>query len=408
MDRLSPTQKKFLFALLYFCEEAPIGFIWWALPTQLRAADVPIERITLLTSILVLPWAFKFLWAPVVDSLRNERWNLRSWIIASQMVMAISLVPLLLFDFAADFQFIMIALLLHTFSAATQDVAIDALCISTIPPEHHGIFNGWMQVGMLAGRSLFGGVALMVAASVGMPWVIGAMIGLLLFVTIVISLVDISASNGSSSIHDTFQRIKSLLWQRSTWYGLGFAVIGGTAYEGVGSVAGPFFVDRGISSESIGLFFSLFSVTAMMAGALLGGTLSDRIGKNRSAVLSTLFVVLIVGSISALDAFLSYRSSEVLFAVFSLLYFGIGLFTSSSYALFMSATDPNLGATQFSAFMGGTNLCESFAALSAGMLIARYDYAAAFSVLAFISLLSLPLILRIQSHHHSGVNYEPY
>lgn len=403
MDRLSPAQKKFLFALLYFCEGAPIGFIWWALPTQLRAADVPIERITLLTSILVLPWAFKFLWAPVVDSLRNERWNLRSWIIATQTVMAISLVPLLLLDFSADFSLIMIALLLHTFSAATQDVAIDALCISTIPPEHHGIFNGWMQVGMLAGRSLFGGVALMVAASVGMPWVIGAMIGLLLSVTIVISLIDISTAHGSSSVHETFLRIKSLLRRRSTWYGLGFAVIGGTAYEGVGSVAGPFFVDRGIAKESIGLFFSLFSISAMMAGALLGGMLSDRIGKHRSAATATITVVIIVGMISAVDAFSPYRSQDVLFTVFSLLYFGIGLFTSSSYALFMSVTDPKLGATQFSTFMGGTNLCESIAAFSAGMLIARYDYSVAFSVLAFISLLSLPFIPRIQSHHHTGV-----
>ncbi len=407
MDRLSPTQQKFLFALLYFCEGAPIGFIWWALPTQLRSAGVPIEQITLLTSILVLPWAFKFLWAPVVDSFRSERWNLRSWIVASQTVMSISLIPLLFFDFANDFPIIMASLLLHTAAAATQDVAIDALCISTIPPEHHGVFNGWMQVGMLTGRSLFGGVALMVAASVGMPWVIGAMIGLLIGVTVLISVLDLTSAPGSNSVQETFRRIRSVFRRRSTWYGLGFAVIGGTAYEGVGSVAGPFFVDRGIASESIGLFFSLFSVSGMMAGALIGGTLSDRIGKHRSAVLSTLFVVLIVGLISAIDAFSPYRSQVVFFAIFSLLYFGIGLFTSSSYALFMSATDPNLGATQFSAFMGGTNLCESFAAFSAGMLIARFDYAEAFSVLAFISLLSLPLISRIQSHHHSGVDYEP-
>lgn len=402
MDRFSPAQQKALFALLYFCEGAPIGFIWWALPTQLRAADIPIDRITLMTSILVLPWAFKFLWAPVVDSFRGELWNLRSWIVASQTVMSISLIPLLLLDFATGFPIIMASLLVHIAAAATQDVAIDALCISTIPAEHHGVFNGWMQVGMLTGRSLFGGVALMIAAAVGMPWVIGAMIGLLIGVTLLISVLDLTSASGSNSVRETFRRIRSVLRRRSTWYGLGFAVIGGTAYEGIGSVAGPFFVDREISSESIGLFFTLFSVTAMMVGALVGGTVSDRIGKHRSAVGSTLFVVFIVGLISAIDAFSPYRSQEVFFAVFSLLYFGIGLFTSSSYALFMSATDPNLGATQFSAFMGGTNLCESFAAFSAGMIIARYDYATAFSVLAFISLLSLPLIPSIRSHHHTG------
>jgi MFS family permease len=65
-----------LFAALYFSEGAPIGFIWWALPAQLRLQHVPIEQITLLTSTLVLPWTLKFLWAPLVDLLSGNRWTL--------------------------------------------------------------------------------------------------------------------------------------------------------------------------------------------------------------------------------------------------------------------------------------------------------------------------------------------
>ncbi len=64
MDLLAtPTRRKVLFAALYLSEGAPIGFIWWALPTRLRMAGVTVEQITLLTAVLVLPWAFKFLWA---------------------------------------------------------------------------------------------------------------------------------------------------------------------------------------------------------------------------------------------------------------------------------------------------------------------------------------------------------
>jgi len=51
----------FLFAALYFSEGAPIGYIWWVVPTKLRAAGVPVAEITALTTLVALPWMFEFL-----------------------------------------------------------------------------------------------------------------------------------------------------------------------------------------------------------------------------------------------------------------------------------------------------------------------------------------------------------
>ena len=57
MDLLqTSTGRKVLFASLYLSEGAPIGFIWWALPTKLRMEGYPVDEITKFTSILVLPW----------------------------------------------------------------------------------------------------------------------------------------------------------------------------------------------------------------------------------------------------------------------------------------------------------------------------------------------------------------
>jgi hypothetical protein len=66
-------RRRALFFLLYACEGAPIGFLWWALPAELRARGVPVAEITLLTSTLVLPWTFKFVWAPLLDGLRHSQ-----------------------------------------------------------------------------------------------------------------------------------------------------------------------------------------------------------------------------------------------------------------------------------------------------------------------------------------------
>src|SRR5688500_12391389 len=87
-----------LFTLLYAAEGAPIGFIWWALPTLLRTADVPIDRITALTAVLLVPWVFKFLWAPALDVLRGPRWGYRAWLVTMQVIMALTLLPLAWLD----------------------------------------------------------------------------------------------------------------------------------------------------------------------------------------------------------------------------------------------------------------------------------------------------------------------
>ena len=145
----TPLRRKLLFACLYLSEGAPIGFIWLALPVRLRSRDVPVEEITWLAAVLVLPWTFKFAWAPLVDLLRGRHWTLRHWIVSAQCVMGISLAPLIWIDPQQQFAMLATILLVHALAAATQDVAIDALCIAATEPGTRGQYNGWMQAAMV-------------------------------------------------------------------------------------------------------------------------------------------------------------------------------------------------------------------------------------------------------------------
>ncbi len=187
MDFLAtPLRRRFLFAALYFSEGAPIGFLWLALPTRLKAEGVALEQITWLTSILVLPWTLKFLWAPVVDILRTSRWSLRHWILAAQAAMGLTLAPLLWLDPDVDFRWMAAALVVHAFCAATQDVAIDALCIAETKAYERGQYNGWMQAGMLLGRACLGGGALVLASLVGEQAVVVLLMGSVLFSSLMV------------------------------------------------------------------------------------------------------------------------------------------------------------------------------------------------------------------------------
>lgn len=236
-------RRKILFASLYFSEGAPIGFIWLALPTQLRSRQVPVDQITWLAAVVVLPWTFKFAWAPLVDLLRTRYWTLRHWIVTAQCVMGLSLAPLLWLDAKQQFTVLTALLLVHAFSAATQDVSIDALCISTTAPGERGQYNGWMQAGMLLGRASMGGGALVMAQYIGDRAVVGLLI---LATTFSMLLVVMSrppenqhvAAGGRLHWHYIRQSIGRAVAERNTWFGLTFALIGGAAFKSLEVISG--------------------------------------------------------------------------------------------------------------------------------------------------------------------------
>jgi hypothetical protein len=58
----------------------------------------------------------------------------------------------------------------------------------------------------------------------------------------------------------------------------------------------------------------------------------------------------------------------------------------------MDLTEPAVGATQFTAFMAATNLCESWSVFVVGRIAARWDYAPGLLALAAASLAGLAIL----------------
>lgn len=396
----SPRGRRLLFFSLYLSEGAPIGYLWLALPTRLRSAGVPVERITQLTALLVLPWTFKFLVAPLVDGLRTSRWGRRHFVIAAQLAMGVTLLGTLALDPVADLGPLTWLLLAHACAAATQDVSIDALCIASTSVDERGRLNGFMQAGMMIGRAAMGGGALILEAYIGARAVV---LVLVLLTTWSIALVALAGSLERAEpkargerAREVGREIAAALRERKTWTGVVIALLGGAAFKALEVVMGPFLVDRGYTKAEVGWFSAGPMIVCMTLGALVGGSLADRLARARFVATALVLVAASVAAVAAVDLTTGGKGGRLLLVLLAASAFAIGLYTSSSYALFMDLTRPAIAATQFSAFMGATNGCESWSVWAMGRLHERLGYAHALLALSCVSLLVAPIVLTLR------------
>ncbi len=390
--------RRLLFSVLYAAEGGPIGFLWWALPTLLRLRGAPVEEITGLLALLVLPWTFKFLWAPLVDTLRSPRFGFRAWIAGAQVAMGLTLVPLLWLDPATHFDLVRILLVAHALAAATQDVSIDALAIRVVPERERGLVNGAMQAGMLGGRSLFGGGALILAASLGWNAIFIGLLALIAGSLFLLLFVDESDLGGPRMTDNGgaagFTRLLGGAFRdRNTWFGILFALVSAAGFEATGALAGPYLVDRGATQNAVGFFLAVPAIVGMLAGGFAGGWSSDRFGRPATLVASTLLFSGMIAGLGFAEIALDQAPPLLLsYGFLCGMYLGLGMFVAASYALFMDLTRTGLGATQFSTFMAATNGCEAWATFAGGRLAAGAGYAGAFLVMSAVSVISLPLL----------------
>jgi len=399
------TRRKLLFAALYFSEGAPIGFLWWALPTRLRFAGVSLSEVTQLTALLVLPWTFKFLWAPLIDALQFPRWTLRHWITACQLAMGLTLLPLFDLDLKAHFATLRICLFLHAIFAATQDAGIDALCISLTEPHERGQYNGWMQAGMLAGRSLLGGGALMLFSRYGNTPVIGLLLAAILFSALLLWTlpegepppVERSHTSLTSARREMLLSLRLAFQERTTWLAVLFALTAGAAFEAMGAVQGPFLAERGMTEQQIGWVLAVPYVFYLAFGSVAGGYAADRVGKRTTVITSLLGFVISTGT-AALVISSGSPDLNVLVYLICLNGFCIGVFTASSYAMFMDLTHRSVASTQFSTYMGATNGCEAWSAYTIGAISkTAVGLSGGLWILCAASLLSLMILTGLKS-----------
>src|SRR5690348_17434254 len=119
------------FFMLYMTEGIPLGFTATAIATQMRRQGLGPEAIGTFVASLYLPWAFKWIAGPIVDTVTSERFGRRrTWIVLMQFGMIATLLLALPVDYTHQLKLFTAIIFLHNALCATQDVAIDALAVN--------------------------------------------------------------------------------------------------------------------------------------------------------------------------------------------------------------------------------------------------------------------------------------
>lgn len=169
----------------------PFWLIYDTLTAWLREAGLSLDTIAFF-SLATLPYAFKFLWAPLLDrthvpALTRLMGHRRSWMIVAQVLVVVGLIAISITDPAANFTVTACAAVFIGFAGATQDIVVDAWRIEVVPASKQGAMLTTYQWGYRTAFLVAGAVPLYLADilnwSVGYFAMAGAM-GLALAATI--------------------------------------------------------------------------------------------------------------------------------------------------------------------------------------------------------------------------------
>ncbi|MBT8100487.1 MAG: MFS transporter [Gammaproteobacteria bacterium] len=396
------------FGTLYISEGIPFGFSSTAMVMFMRLQGLSIEQVGAFVAAVLLPWGFKWAWAPVVDIVKLRRFGGRkAWIVFCTSMMIVTLVSMALVDFEQKYDILIWMVLLNNLFCATQDVAIDSLAVSTLKEDERAAGNGMMFGGQFFGIGLGGGGAIYVSSLLGFNAAL-VFVSLLMAVLLLFALLFIrdpeavtrepaapQAQRVLGAITDFFRQlyIGFVRSGRGPLIGLAFAALPVGAQALAYALLGTLQVDIGLEQASIAQI-SVFNTVAGALGCLAGGFLGSRFGMKR--MIALFYILTAVPTL-----YLALRIDAVGLAGVSIMAFyacvvAHGFLYGSGFALrpaiIMGMTNPAVAATQFTAYMALGNIAISFGNYWQGIIAERLGYSAALYLDALLIILALLLI----------------
>ena len=385
-----------LLTALYFAQGLPFGFFTQTLPVLLRDAGLSLKAISAL-SLLAVPWALKFLWAPFVD----HRGTRRAWLLPLQLAGVVGALVLAGIDLEKGLAIVLVAAFAFNLVAACQDIATDGLAVRILEPQERGLGNA-IQVGAYRLGMIFGGgLLLWVFAKTG--WnVMFLCMAALLAVTVLPVLALQEPPREPSLVRITGRELLAGWITRLATPGFAFFALLVCCYKFgdtmVATLIGPFMRDHGLSKETIAVLKGAIGSVTSLLGAALGGWFAFTIG--RRAALLTCGLLQTASLVFYVVAALNGGGTGLIWAGNIAEHLFGGMATVAVFTLMMDASDPQHASTDYTLLASAIVITAALANFVAAAVADAAGYGATFMTGMIVSAIGCVLLVRAVDSGH--------
>jgi len=289
---------------MYVAQGIPWGFMTIALISYLTDHGVGDADAGELTAVVLVPWTFKLIWGPVIDTITfRSMGRRRVWIIGGEFMMAVSLLGIIaLGDLTQNLRLLGWMFFIHNCFASLQDVSTDALAVDILPPEEQGRTNGLMWGSKLVGKGAGGATMAMAIDAWGLTGAVMLQFAILLLIMLFpILMLERKGEKRFPWSKGQAQGIQAGTSLRSLVHVLrdvrqGFSMITTSVYVVFGTISMIGWgivevVTKTLYTQQLGWTYVSISQVAgsaafsEMAGALLGGYIADKFGRRKVMVI---------------------------------------------------------------------------------------------------------------------------
>ena len=350
-------------SVLYLSQGLSAGFLL-ALTTYLATKGASLVEISLLLSITMLPWTLKIFFGPIIDSLTVKRFGRRRfWIISSQIIMILVLLPLIFIDVTEVSSLLIAIFTVHNLFVATCDIATDALAADSLKESDLAKANGFMWGSKIIGR----GSGMLISSSLLFSYGFNVSIFFLIScMTLVFIFPFISSELDHKEGAEDHKEYKNILGIRSLLSEISQGLLNKTAIAAV--------VFMLFSNIAVGIFdvtynkfyLEVIGMTGEYIGSIrpigmwLGGLIGFSVGLISFYLGKRVLLVSFIVSQLLLFIFLSTFTTETSYQLGSLTIIGLDIAEAGMkvviFAILMALCTTQTSATNFGIFMGFANL----------------------------------------------------